>query len=38
MKTWGSIKAAALAKLDLSTDDEDNQVSTFVGRFYIYAN
>lgn len=38
MKTWGYIKAAALAKLDLSTDDEDNQVSTFVSRFYIYAN
>lgn len=38
MRTWGYIKAAALAKLDLSTTDEDNQVSTFVSRFYIYAN
>lgn len=38
MKTWGYIKDAALAKLDLSTDERDNQVTTFVGRFYIYAN
>lgn len=38
MRTWGYLKAAALAKLDLSTDDRDNQVLTLVSRFYIYAN
>lgn len=36
MYTWGYIKDAALAKLDL--DEHEANVQNLLGRFYIYAN